>query len=173
MIYIGIGSRKTPSTVLDFMTHLATVVAKAGWTLRSGHAEGADLAFEKGAIQANGTKEIYLPWASFNSFHHHVGKTYYAEPTAQGIEVASHFHSNWNACNPVVRKLMGRNTHQVSGYDCNTPADLVICWTPEGSGSGGTGQAIRIANYLGIPVYDLARKADQTSLAKFMKEHGI
>ena len=35
---------------------------------------------------------------------------------------------------------------------------FVICWTKNGKGTGGTGQAIRIAKGFGIPVFDLAIK---------------
>lgn len=51
--------------------------------------------------------------------------------------------------------LISRNTYQILGHDGVDPSDAVLCWTPHGSGSGGTGQAIRIARHVGIPVVDL------------------
>lgn len=40
-IYAGIGSRKTPQVVCEVMARLAGRLGQAGWTLRSGRAEGA------------------------------------------------------------------------------------------------------------------------------------
>lgn len=50
---------------------------------------------------------------------------------------------------------MNRNGAQVFGSSFDIPIDIMVCWTPGGSGSGGTGQAIRIAKVVGIPVLDL------------------
>jgi hypothetical protein len=63
--FAGIGSRETPIDVLDIMQKLSIVFAKKGWILRSGHAPGADQAFEKGCDKVNGPKEIYIPWKGF------------------------------------------------------------------------------------------------------------
>ena len=64
--YAGIGSRSTPDNVLGIMEKLGIVLAKKGFILRSGGADGADKAFEKGCDLASGQKEIYLPWKGFN-----------------------------------------------------------------------------------------------------------
>ena len=64
-----------------------------------------------------------------------------------------------------VKKLHTRNVAQVLGDDCSSPADAVICWTPDGSDSGGTGQAIRIAWAYNIRVFNLH---DEEILAKFL-----
>ena len=37
----------------------------------------------------------------------------------------------------------------------NPPSNFVVCYTPDGKASGGTGQAIRIAEYYNIPIYNL------------------
>jgi cell division GTPase FtsZ len=57
-----------------------------------------------------------------------------------------------------VRKLHARNAMIVLGKNLDDPVDFIICWTPGGTGSGGTGQALRIARAYGIPVYDLGDK---------------
>jgi predicted Rossmann fold nucleotide-binding protein DprA/Smf involved in DNA uptake len=61
MIYAGIGSRRTPVTILKQFTKLGMLLGKAGYTLRSGHAPGADISFENGCDQVKGKKEIYIP----------------------------------------------------------------------------------------------------------------
>lgn len=60
--YAGIGARKPPDEVKGLMAEVARRLDRIGYTLRSGAAEGADMAFESGATR----KEIYLPWAHFN-----------------------------------------------------------------------------------------------------------
>lgn len=49
---------------------------------------------------------------------------------------------------------MARNSYQILGPDLRTPADFVVCWTPDGSETedqrtpltGRTGQAIALAD---------------------------
>jgi hypothetical protein len=50
--YTGIGARATPPEVLSLMTRAAFALLKRGYVLRSGHAIGADSAFERGAGDA-------------------------------------------------------------------------------------------------------------------------
>lgn len=45
--YTGIGSRETPEDFLKLFTQVARYLEIKGFTLRSGHARGADYAFEK------------------------------------------------------------------------------------------------------------------------------
>jgi hypothetical protein len=62
------------------------------------------------------------------------------------------------------KSLMARNSHQVLGADLRSPVDFVVCWTPDSCESettrapitGGTGQAIALADRWGIPVVNLA-----------------
>ncbi len=55
------------------------------------------------------------------------------------------------------KKLMSRNSYQVMGYTLNINTNFIICYTENGSGKGGTGQAIRIARSMGIPVFDVGK----------------
>lgn len=147
--YAGIGSRSTPLHVLDMMTNFASNMEKAGWTLRSGGADGADTAFEKG-VKATSHQEIFLPWRYFNE---NTSKRY--EVSWEAMEIAKQFHPAWHNCSSAAKKLHARNVHQVLGQFLDNPSKFVLCYTPNGSGSGGTGQAIRIAQFYKIPVFDL------------------
>lgn len=62
--YTGVGSRETPEPALALIERVAKKLAADRWTLRSGHAPGADQAFERGAAHR---AEIYLPWPDFES----------------------------------------------------------------------------------------------------------
>ena len=151
-IYAGIGSRETPVEILAIFEHLGFWLARKGYTLRSGHADGADMAFENGFHNANVSDtyaEIYIPWKGFNG-----STSSYSSISPEAEEMARRFHPAYSRLTQGARKLQARNCYQVLGSDLNTPADFIVCWTPNGSGSGGTGQAIRIANTYRIPVFD-------------------
>jgi len=82
----------------------------------------------------------------------------------EATRVASLFHPAWDRLSQGAKKLHARNVHQVAGRELDQASDMIICWTPGGRGEGGTGQVIRIANYLEIPVFDLAVVEDKTLL---------
>lgn len=159
-IYAGIGSRETPKDILDRMMVIGHTLGFNGWRLRSGHAPGADQAFEIGCKMVGGDMEIYLPWNGFEGKSHD-GKQYFTgfkttEFEVKAMQVAAHFHPNWSACSDGARKMHTRNVQQVFGRDLDKPVDLVICWTKGGKRGGGTGQALRIAEHYQIPIFDLA-----------------
>lgn len=138
--YAGIGSRKTPEPILGIMRMIGNALAHKGYTLRSGHARGPDTAFETAAAYAGGLTEIYRP----------------ENVRPEWLEHASHFHPNWPACTYEARMLHARNSAIVLGPELNDRADFIVCWTPAGAITGGTGQALRIAARYGITVYNLA-----------------
>jgi len=155
--YAGIGSRETPDAVLTMMFEIGVQLANEGWTLRSGGAEGADTAFEKGAETAGGEMEIYLPWAGFNKREskHVVGDN----PAMR--KVAERFHPAWDRCSPGARALHSRNVAQVLGMPGEKKRSrMVICWTKDGGPTGGTGQAIRIAKGYEVEVFNLFHGRD-------------
>ena len=165
MIYTGIGSRNTPSEICAVMFDIAYQLARTGWTLRSGGAQGADEAFESGvlsyakAYKVDRPMEIYIPWHGFNgaSIHNHGYGVVTDEITvAKAYNIASTIHPNWNACSRGAKQLHMRNIFQILGENLDNQTKLVICWTKDGKRQGGTGQALRLAESLNIPIIDLA-----------------
>ena len=156
--YAGIGSRSTPDHVLHIMRKVAHRLSELSYTLLSGGAAGADSAFEAGCF---GKKEIYLPWPGFR---HLQGRHCVTLPSAEAYRVAEAMHPAWKRLNDTAQALMARNSHQVLGADLRSPVDFVVCWTPDGCereaarsrATGGTGQAIALADRWGIPVVNLA-----------------
>lgn len=173
LTYAGIGSRETPEATLHDMQILGAHLAYH-WTLRSGHADGADLAFEQGCKRNYyGQMEIYLPWAGFNKAPR--GDARYITiddvPMVQtAIAMAERFHPAWARLNEPVQRMMARNSCQVFGASMNDPVNMVICWTKDGKDQGGTAQAIRIARHHGIPIFNLAIEADHQKLIDFIEE---
>lgn len=147
--YSGIGSRETPDTILTIFTRVAKYLATQDCILRSGGADGADLAFEHGCDLVPGTKEIYIPWRGFNNS---TSTLVVSDPKA--FELAAKYHPAYHRLSQGAQKLMARNCHQVLGLTLESPADFIICYTRGGTGAGGTGQALRIAKDYNIPVFD-------------------
>ncbi|WP_083386255.1 DUF4326 domain-containing protein [Acidithiobacillus ferrivorans] len=157
MRYAGIGSRNTPMDMLQQMQLIASWLESRGYRLLSGGAAGADTAFEMGA---GSNKEIYLPWPGFNE---HTGAGVIDLPTAEARRVAALVHPAGDKMGDKVLAFMARNSHQVLGANLRSPVDFVLCWTADGCetevrrtrATGGTGQAIALADRWGVPVINL------------------
>jgi O-acetyl-ADP-ribose deacetylase (regulator of RNase III) len=154
--YAGIGSRKAAKNkpVWDKMKRIGEIMGEAGIGLRSGGADGADDAFEKGAIAVDGPKKIFLASKNFNG-RTADGKDYIHDNNPKLLEMASKYHPAWNRLGDFAKKLMGRNCQQAMGKDLDKPANLVMAYTPSGKPEGGTGQALRIADDKKIPVINV------------------
>lgn len=163
--YAGIGSRETPAEILTLFQKIGKFLANKNFILRSGHAPGADKAFEIGCDQVNGKKEIFLPWRNFEGSN---SKLFGDNPKA--YEIAEKYHPYWHNLKEGARKLQARNSHQVLGWDLETLSKFIICWTKNGKGQGGTGQAIRIAKAYGIPVFDAGKFDSVDETRKELKE---
>ncbi len=147
--YAGIGSRNTPAKWLSTFVKISSKLAEIGLILRSGAAPGADIHFEMGCDYSEGKKEIYLPWKNFNN-----SKSDLIVSDPKAFEIAKKYHPYWLNLKQGAKKLQARNSHQIFGKDLNTPSSFVVCYTKEGKGEGGTGQAIRIANDNNIKIFD-------------------
>ena len=167
--YAGIGSRETPIEVLNAFEYLGMEFAKRGYVLRSGAADGADSAFERGCDSVAGPKEIFLPWQGFQgrSENRSENKSTYChyDNVDDAIKIAKKYHPNWDTLSNGGRALMARNSYQVLGKDLQTPGSFVVCWTEDGKGGGGTGQALRIAKDYGIKVCDFGKFPKEQALA--------
>lgn len=172
LYYAGIGSRNTPKHIMEEMAKIATKLEKKGYTLRSGGAGGADLAFESGVEKL---KEIYLPWRGFNN-----SNSNFYNISKEALDTVEKYHPNETYMKRSVKNLMARNAYQVLGEDLNTPVDFVICWTPDGAESdkernqktGGTGQAISIADDNNIRVYNIENESSYEELIKMIDTLG-
>lgn len=147
--YAGVGSRRTPQSVLTLMHQIARRLDALGWTLRSGGAVGADSAFESGSRRS----DIYTV----------------DDADEWNMVIAATHHPAWERCSEYARKLHARNVLQILGGTEDAPrSKFVVCWTPNGDASGGTGQAIRIARAYGVPVFDLGLDVNLQRLAQFV-----
>jgi hypothetical protein len=121
--YTGIGSRETPKDICEMITEVAKIFRKEGWILRSGHAVGADWAFEQGALDK---AEIYIPWKNFGvkDYLGDKGRVYLGTPIynpeqalrdykwliEKGIRIPADVYTKES-----LKLLHGRNVSQVLG----------------------------------------------------------
>ena len=157
--YAGIGARICPDAVCSRFNKLGKWLEDKGYTLRSGGAEGADLAFEKEVKN----KEIYLPWKGFNNSP----SPLFSIPD-RAYELAEKYHPRWHSLSPPAEKFMARNCQQVLGQNLDSPVEFIACWTPEGKVYGGTGQALRMALDLGIPIFNFGKEGADRELMEFV-----
>lgn len=170
MYYAGIGSRKTPPEILEAFKSIASYLALKGFVLRTGGASGADSAFEIGCNKNHGKKEIFLPWNGFNN-----NSAKMIPLSEEAMELAKFYHPNWIHLSEGARKMMARNCYQVLGANLKSPVGFILCYTPNGNGSGGTGQAIRIATDRHIPIIDAGKYYDanvfKRNVWRFLQEN--
>lgn len=167
--YAGIGSRQTPDEILDTMCSFAFGFADEA-ILRSGGCLGADKAFEHGVYQAMqfypdpyiyDFAEFYWPWEGYGEQGFvQAGYPKLSSPSDEAFDIAAQYHPSWKYLKQGAKKLHARNSHILLGENLDDPVDFVICWTKDGKASGGTGQALRIAEDLKIEVYNLQDKND-------------
>lgn len=153
--YAGIGSRETPENITFIMYGIAQTLVQRGFYLRSGHADGADKAFEYGA-------------ASIDPKMGEIWTANHVTENSPWLTHAAQFHPAWDKCGPYAKKLHARNSAIMLGAFLNDPVVFVVCWTKDGKASGGTGQALRIAKQLYIPVFNLHDMQQLDALEYFL-----
>lgn len=155
--------------MLKAMASIGKYLAKQGCILRSGGAKGADTAFETGCDLVSGRKQIFLPWEKFNG-----NQSPLFTVTKEARLMAKRYHPAWENLGWRGRDFMGRNAYQMLGQTLLCPTSFVVCWTPNGKVVGGTGQALRMAEDLHIPIFNLGsmtlEEIDQ-KLPEFLERH--
>jgi predicted Rossmann-fold nucleotide-binding protein len=165
MEYAGIGSRETPNKVLTTMKSLGIYFAMKGITLSTGAAKGADQAFAEGAAVAGGEIKLYLPWGNYErEFVNRIPCSVIVHKGDNNFDIVEKLHPAGKRLKPSVKKLHARNVSIIEG------CSFVVCWTPDGKATGGTGMGIRIAFEMNIPVYNLYNPDDVELLKKLIEK---
>lgn len=157
MIITGIGSRKTPPEVLEEMRKVGQWCREQGHTLRSGHAEGADQAFEEGAQERC---IAYTPWEGFEEDFKSKAVIFpvqdlepparkKAKRTLRLHPSSKNKHQNLGGA---FNNIMIRNALQVMGEDMKTPSDAVVYWA-----LASALQAVRVALHFHVPLVDMRK----------------
>lgn len=183
MYYSGIGSRRTPKNILNEMIILGEWLATEHYILRSGNANGADVAFGIGCDSVNGKSEIYLPYENFNNGCRnslHITNKHTLKKTYEIMRTLKPHTYTWNSKNTPYHS---RNVFQVLGVNLNTPSNFVICYTDTGAeceadiicrnDTSGTSTAIVLASRLNIPVINMFNKNWIDKLENIIGLHNV
>jgi len=165
MFYTGVGSRNTPEKYKIIMYYLAKHIGQTGMHCRSGSADGADTAFEYGALDHGCKFTSYLPWDKFND--RKAGKNHICAPKLDNYReahyIASQVHSGWNSLSRGAKALHARNVYQVIGTTLDTPSLILVCWAKplaKGGVVGGTNTAVQLAKRCNVDVFNLWNDKD-------------
>jgi hypothetical protein len=150
MIWTGVGSRRAPASMRPVFVNIARRFVAAGWTLRSGGADGPDTWCE--GETPEGQREIYRP----------------VDVCERALEIAALVHPAWRNCDEFARLLHGRNVYQVLGRSLDAPSRVLVCWTPLGEPVGGTGTALRLAERYEVETINLGWSWMTAERAEFL-----
>ena len=153
------GSRQTPPNVLSLMEELGAFIAQNGGLVASGHAQGADQAFERGASSVDPTRVLVcLPWRGYErnvpispgagvSVLTELPKTHRENLLA----MAKQHHGAWHRLSRGGKLLQGCNML------IGELAQFGLCYlNHDRPGKGGSGQCWRYLRSCGVPVVDFA-----------------
>lgn len=170
LTYAGVGARNTPEPMLRTMTKIGEQMARSGWLLRSGFADGADKAFGLGAEPYENSWQMLLPWDGFNGAPKNDHRFASIKIWDHMAEIAEEYHPGWKYLTNATQLLMVRNVAVVLGMSGDDHADLLVCWTHNGQDVGGTGHAIKVAAAYGVPVFNLYHEHDQRKLVECVEQ---
>lgn len=162
--YAGIGSRDISEKEKLRIESISKLFSSKGYILYSGNADGTDLVFQK---NCKGKCVIMLPWRSFNiekydytkkAKDYLIIKEMEYKKSIKAFRSVDEFHPNPKALKTPGKLLMARNYYQIHGFGEYPRVELVICCADPSQKNivkGGTGQAVRIAMSLNIPIINL------------------
>ena len=136
------------------MRGIGRILAKDGYLCQTGAAPGADQAFAEGALFNKGDVLLCLPWHSYEqqwveNLAGNIQLQVIEDTDIDALASVPRLHPFANKLKQGVVKLHARNWHIMQGIE------FMICWTPDGLETGGTGQAIRIAEEAGVKIHNL------------------
>jgi O-acetyl-ADP-ribose deacetylase (regulator of RNase III) len=169
-------------------------MAWAGMVVNEGAADGSDTSFEWGARIAYDAMclldpslepghyakvvNCFLPWPGFNGRDGGAREGFidFVHPNAESY--TSQFHQGWSYLAPAGRKMMARNAMQVMNAQLDKPVKFLMCETPDAAinasmttgKTGGTGQAIRIADHNGVRIYNIKNPEHRQMVERWIVE---
>ncbi len=164
-----IGSREPRESQVTFARSAAGSALARGWDIATGAAEGIDLiAMETAEFMCLSPRlHIYLPWNTYNKHLIPSGANVYtySYKNKDWAESVSKYHPSGGRLSQGAFKMMARN------YGIVINSDVVLAMPSAKLGGGGTGQGIRIAAALDIPLYVIEREeALPESLSKILRD---
>lgn len=166
-IFAIIGTREPDENQAECAKHLAFVFAVLGrHTVRTGGAYGIDQRAIEGTRGTN--LQVYLPWESYNrDIVPDRARIIVYDPkrhTSWTNSVHS-YHPAWDRLSRGAFALHARNYGIICG-ECEERVTAVVAF-PDESGGGGTGQGLRIARALKVPIIE-GRRGKIDDYARFI-----
>jgi hypothetical protein len=179
--YAGIGKRDL-SKVEDgrIVDDIATELANAGYTLRTGAAPGTDQVMAEVALAEGGKVVLCLPsrkheedWvrAMMDSYPDQVTTEVLQDNDDEAFNSVEKYHPIGHKLYGYTVRLHARNYRIVVGPE--GPVDFVVAFPREGG--GGTAQGMRVATHKGIPLVNLGGLNEglgMEAVRRLMKENG-
>jgi len=177
--YAGIGTRRLAPAQQKLCGTIGSYLAKKGWILHTGAAEGADQSFAKGALIGGGELVLHLPWPSYEeNWFSKIPSQYSRSISVDILEIDrrggvfdKEAYDSVFDLHPAPERLKrgaislhARNYRILFPKGSPEPVQFVVAIpSPRG---GGTAQGLRIAESLKIPTVRLdqlsAREARRT-----------
>jgi hypothetical protein len=164
-----IGSTKANTEDLQLCQLIGYTIAKMNIKLASGNAIGADQAYAQGANFVDETLVyLYLTGKNHNTYAiKEKNNLIYNNDHPEWVRIAKENHPKYDYLSSNIQNLFNRNAGIVIA------SDLVIALpSPNKSWGGGTGHGVKIAQQLGIPVWNIKKNQELVSnLKTFMKSY--
>lgn len=150
-----IGSREVPKDIQYNLIDIGRYLARKGYTVSTGNANGADFFFAFGAHEINPTLvEFHLPWENYNKTYIQDGNRVIIDGNRLDYaKIAAELHPNWHACSQGAKRLHTRNVGIVLGC---TQVIAYPRMDNKNNPIGGTAMGIRVAQKYNIKVLNLA-----------------
>ena len=158
------------------MYKTAVYLAEDGYCCNTGAALGADQTFANGAASVDGAVQLFIPWNNYEKdWIHNLGgpgffpDIYIANPImdAKAFESVNIFHPAADKLSRAIKALHARNWLIIN------KTQFIVCWSPKGEVVGGTGQALRIAASMGMPIYNLGNQDTLNAFIEKLNERDI
>lgn len=161
----------------EILSKVSGIFLNHGIEVSTGGAFGADNAAMEGVKYLKDSLlsknlHVYLPWPSYNRDLVPVGATvtvYSKFKHHVWFESVEKYHRKPEALSHGAVALMARNYGIIADP---VPVDMVICLPRTISNQGGTGQGMRIAEDLKIPMYNLRYPGELENLKKVLRGLG-
>ena len=161
-----IGTRELPETERPFLNRIGQWLAQSDFIIASGNADGSDNAFAQGANQFYPKRvNLYLPWSGYNSEKIVKGNGVIVLDKLKhdyAFERMRRHHPASDRLKQGAQKLHARNALILK------EAIACIAYHPT-PGRGGTEMGVRLAEYYGIPVINIAFPVGKEKMLSKMK----
>lgn len=156
-----------PAQKLDELCAIVKRFSEFGYTLRIGGGNEFEMALEPHAQRL----ELYLPWKGFNQRE---SKFSYNSESAK--KLAALFHPGFEQLNYPIQAFIARNVRMMVGSNLKSPTLALIVYSEDGATKlQDIGQktatartVITLANYLRIPVFNLANENALASIVTYL-----